>query len=161
MIQCSQDQWDVYKLDPLYACFVRSHPQPTQIIRVTQAESAPQNLQRKRRASTPSPERSAPAPSRRKLHSDPDEDPDDVTDESMSEMIVDPLPHSNAKPGFRKTSMHKEQRENSRQRTPSGREFSSCTAETSNDFLPADARVVRKRKRMLIYQGWMISAAML
>ncbi len=163
MIQCSQDQWDVYKLDPLYACFVRTHPQPTQITRVTQAESAPQNSQRKRRAST-SPERSAPPPSRRKLHSDPDEDLDDATDENMStidEMIVDPLPRSDTKLGFRQTSMPREQRENSRRAAPLGREFFSHTAEPSNDFLPLDTRVVRKRKRMLNYHGWMISAAIL
>ena len=134
MIQCSQDQWDIYKLDPLYTCLVRSHPHITQITRVTNVETTPQNSHRKRRASTLS-----PGPSRKKLRNDPDEVAVDSSDENKSaidEMIVDPLPHYTMD-GFHGTSMPKGHR--------TERQSSELTRDTT------------KRERVLIHKAWMIS----
>lgn len=147
IIQCSQDQWDIYKLDPLYTCLVRSHPHITQITRVTNVKTAPQNSHRKRRASTP-----LPGSSRKKLHSGPDEHVVDASGENESpidEMIVDPLPHSNTMDGFHGTSM------------PEGhhpeKQSSESQAQEASETLPADTRDTKKRKRMLIHYAWMIS----
>jgi hypothetical protein len=149
MIQCSQDQWDIYKLDPLYTCLVRSHPHITQITRVTNVQTAPQNPHRKRRASTPS-----PGPSWKKLRNDQDEDASAENKSVIDEMIVDPLPHSNTMDGFHGTSMPKGHR--SERQSSEGGAGQAHNAEASED-LPADTT---KRKRMLIRKAWMISDVM-
>ena len=156
VIQCSQDQWDIYKLDPLYSCLVRSHPHPAQITRVTNIKTVPQNPQRKRRASTPSSERSASTPPRKKLRNDLDEDvEDDVSGENMGtpdEMIVDPQPYLKETGGFQSTSMpegHCAENQSFERIANLGQ---ASKVETS-ESLPVDAKDTKKRKRMLIHKA--------
>ncbi|KAF8629663.1 hypothetical protein AX17_005602 [Amanita inopinata Kibby_2008] len=66
VIQCSQEQWDIYKLDPLYDCYVRTHPNIALISRITTPKTTSERLSQKRRASTPLSDMSTPAPSQRK-----------------------------------------------------------------------------------------------
>ncbi|KIL61959.1 hypothetical protein M378DRAFT_166285 [Amanita muscaria Koide BX008] len=44
MIECSQDQWDIYKLDPLYECRVRNPPYIAQITRATETKIAAEDV---------------------------------------------------------------------------------------------------------------------
>ncbi|KAK2463277.1 hypothetical protein APHAL10511_004932 [Amanita phalloides] len=96
VIQCSQDQWDIYKLDPLYVCSVRTQ-HLTQITRITNAKTIPQNFHRKRRA-TLSPERTTPVPSRKKLCKRPDRDLSAVDADLtvIDDMSIDPPPQPNS-----------------------------------------------------------------
>jgi hypothetical protein len=70
LVECSQDQWDIYKLDPLYECRVRSHPKLTVISKVTpmpKSNGTPPGP--KRRVSSPTPEPALPPPNpRKKVH---------------------------------------------------------------------------------------------
>jgi hypothetical protein len=53
IIECSKDQWDIYKLDPLYICHVRTRPHLAYITRATDSKATSEVLQRKRPASPP------------------------------------------------------------------------------------------------------------
>ncbi|KIL66189.1 hypothetical protein M378DRAFT_75405 [Amanita muscaria Koide BX008] len=66
MIECSQDQWDIYKLDSLYECRVRIPPNLGQITRATDTKTAAEALERKRPASTSPIEGPAPLGRQRK-----------------------------------------------------------------------------------------------
>ncbi|KAF8625411.1 hypothetical protein AX15_005375 [Amanita polypyramis BW_CC] len=153
VIQCSQDQWDIYKLDPLYECFVRVHPHLTQITRKASFKTARQNARRKRRASSLSPERSTPVSSRRKrLYKGPESGMAEVnsnTKENMDaveEMNVDPLPQYNdAMQGAQETHVYKERTE-----WPSSSHTEQRENFLFNSFqhaIPEETRDVKKRKR--------------
>lgn len=153
MIQCSQDQWDIYKLDPLYTCLVRSHPHITQVTRITSDQTAPQSSHRKRRASTPS-----PGPSRKKLRNVQNEDAVDASAENKSvieEMIVDPLPYWNMDGMSMPTGHHSE-----RQSSEGGANLGQAHNAETSECLPADIRDTTKRKRMLIRKARVISDVM-
>jgi type IV secretory pathway VirB10-like protein len=67
LVECSQDQWDIYKLDPLYECRVRSYPKLAVISKISPKpkmnNGTPQGP--KRRVS-PTPEPVLPPPNPRK-----------------------------------------------------------------------------------------------
>ncbi|KII92912.1 hypothetical protein PLICRDRAFT_155823 [Plicaturopsis crispa FD-325 SS-3] len=64
LVNCSRDQWDIYKLDPHYDCLVRAYPKlsvisPAKITQRPKAESSkPQSSKRRSR----SPGRASPSP---------------------------------------------------------------------------------------------------
>ncbi|KAL0955909.1 hypothetical protein HGRIS_002100 [Hohenbuehelia grisea] len=91
LVECSQDQWDIYKLDPMYECCVRVEPELTVISRVASYQApefrplTPESASGKRALSnSPSPE---PSPSKKPTFEDW-ESSDDEVDPSNS-MAVD------------------------------------------------------------------------
>ena len=149
MIQCSQDQWDIYKLDPLYECLVRVHPHLSRITRKTDIRAAPQNVQRKRRASSLSPAGSKPAPSRKKrLYNDSASattkvDGNIEEESSVEEMVVDPLPQANnTTEGLHETSIHSSRRDGT------GRRQGIFPSDGFLNSIPEDD--AKKRKSMSI-----------
>ena len=55
--ECSQDQWDLYKLDPAYECVVHTFPKISTISKVDSKAPESPNVSGKRNLLTPSPER--------------------------------------------------------------------------------------------------------
>ena len=92
LVECSQDQWDIYKLDPLYDCRVRSYPNLTVVSKVTPKLKTKNGgpVGPKRRASS-TPEPILPPPNPRKkvyanaveVHAESDEETE------VEQMIVD------------------------------------------------------------------------
>lgn len=93
LVECSQDQWDIYKLDPLYDCRVRSHPKLTVISKVTpMPKSNGTPLGPKRRVSSPIPEPILPLTNpRKKVHRSTVESRGVESDEEseVEDMIID------------------------------------------------------------------------
>ncbi|KDQ53479.1 hypothetical protein JAAARDRAFT_161530 [Jaapia argillacea MUCL 33604] len=116
-VECSQDQWDIYKLDSEYECLVQLPPKPTIITRrVTKEDSLPSSSSQgtkttsraqsisasKRRFSSPSldPDHGLPHPDSKKMRkgeesSESDFDSEDefesAEEEQVEEMIVDEI----------------------------------------------------------------------
>ncbi|KAF8893331.1 hypothetical protein BD779DRAFT_1467705 [Infundibulicybe gibba] len=85
LVEVSQDQWDIYKLDPHYDCCVRTPDNLTVISHaLPKPKLASESPSGKRRIFSPSPERVMPRPNPRKK----DEEEDDEEGE-VEEMIVD------------------------------------------------------------------------
>ncbi|KXN84405.1 hypothetical protein AN958_12664 [Leucoagaricus sp. SymC.cos] len=64
LIEMTQDQWDIYKLDPLYNCVVHGHPQVTTIWNAKPLPSVPLLIRKHQLTSRlPSPHRTMPPPS--------------------------------------------------------------------------------------------------
>lgn len=98
LVECSQDQWDIYKLDPLYECRVRSYPNLTVISKIG---PKPQTNNRtpvgpKRRVSSesPTPEPVLPPPNPRKKHKIVVEPRAEESDEEseVEQMVIDDGP---------------------------------------------------------------------
>lgn len=98
LVEMTQDQWDIYKLDPFYECFV---PGPSEITNIQPVSSKPPPLSpqplRKRELLSPSPppERSMPppAPPRRRNWVQNESDSDDEDEvEAMIANDEQPLP---------------------------------------------------------------------
>lgn len=102
LVQCSQDQWDIYKLDPMYECTVRSQPEISTITRrdardtsaVPEAVSSDAHSQ-KRRVDGESEPSLPPTKKRRsvqveEVESDA-EDTDSEEEDAVEEMIIDGL----------------------------------------------------------------------
>ncbi|KAL4254994.1 hypothetical protein ABKN59_003930 [Abortiporus biennis] len=99
-VHCSQEQWDIYKLDPEYDCFVQHHPKPTIISKAKGKERAkPEVLEEKhgkKRVQSPDSSDIEPMPgdfartTRRKVNlATIDEDSSDEEEDEVAEMIVD------------------------------------------------------------------------
>ncbi|RDB16791.1 hypothetical protein Hypma_002622 [Hypsizygus marmoreus] len=96
LYHCSQEQWDIYKLDPLYDCYVRAYPHMTIISRVaTKPVPSPQPAFGSKRPAmlSPTPERpgpSRPAHPRKKVHGFMVESSSSEDEESeVEEMVID------------------------------------------------------------------------
>ncbi|EAU91662.2 hypothetical protein CC1G_09344 [Coprinopsis cinerea okayama7 len=130
LVNCTQEQWDIYKLDPLYDCAVNAYPKITTItLRQTPLPRPPSPL-RKRPHSSSSP--GEPLPATKKVHyeasvtmrsvssltSEESDTDTDVEAEEVEEMVTDELfrpntptlahgkrfkPSSPAKPTIRRT----------------------------------------------------------
>ncbi|KAJ3896281.1 hypothetical protein GG344DRAFT_36893 [Lentinula edodes] len=91
LYECSQDQWDIYKLDPLYECRVRTPPASSTIIRVSpKSPESPQSNGKRTSSKAGIP----PLNPRKKLHtgsgnSSLDLGYDDDEVEEVEDMIVD------------------------------------------------------------------------
>ncbi|KIK67425.1 hypothetical protein GYMLUDRAFT_156896 [Collybiopsis luxurians FD-317 M1] len=88
LYECSQDQWDIYKLDPLYECRVRVPPALTVITPVPQKSPESPHLAGKRSTTTAG---IPPLKPRKKIHTgtshDLDSDDDEI--EEVEDMVVD------------------------------------------------------------------------
>jgi hypothetical protein len=62
LYECSQDQWDLYKLDPAYECLVHTFPNLSTISKVKSKAPGSPNISGKRSLLTPSPERDPSSP---------------------------------------------------------------------------------------------------
>ncbi|KAJ6499905.1 hypothetical protein C8R47DRAFT_970689 [Mycena vitilis] len=82
LVECSQDQWDIYKLDPAYDCLVRAPPEVAVVTLVSPKPAEPKQPLGKHRMSSaePCPE----MPPAKNLHLDSDSEEDEVAD-----MVVD------------------------------------------------------------------------
>ncbi|KAF9012323.1 hypothetical protein BDQ17DRAFT_1537204 [Cyathus striatus] len=120
IVECTQDQWDIYKLDPLYECSVRMPPLLSTISRITTrphaAHSSPAGKRRITSVS-PDPDVNTPPQSRKqRMNSeevnleDEDEDEDEEEDE-VEDMIIDDrnLGTRSSRGPSRRTKMLKEQ----------------------------------------------------
>ncbi|TFK44702.1 hypothetical protein BDQ12DRAFT_717858 [Crucibulum laeve] len=90
-IECTQDQWDLYKLDPSYDCYVQPAPALSTITRAApKPKPNPPLFSRKRQSHplSPSPERDFLSPPRKKPHTLESGSEEDEEDE-VEEMIVD------------------------------------------------------------------------
>ncbi|KAI0081230.1 hypothetical protein K474DRAFT_1613772 [Panus rudis PR-1116 ss-1] len=98
-VNCSQEQWDIYKLDPAYECIVHRPPKLTTIIRKTN-DTHPNSVHgsqatedSKRRLSSPSAEpEEIPTSSRKKprtVHVEVISDTDSEDEGEVEDMIVD------------------------------------------------------------------------
>jgi hypothetical protein len=100
-VECSQDQWDIYKLDPEYECYVRNPPNVTLINRAPpKPKPDPEEHFTKRRMSTSSPERAvSPENSRRKVRTKIFESSSDEDEQNeVEEMVIDDqIPRARAK----------------------------------------------------------------
>lgn len=91
LYECSQDQWDIYKLDPLYECRVRAPPASSTIISVSaKSPESPQSNGKRTSSKAGIP----PLNPRKKLHtgsgnSSLDLGYDDDEVEEVEDMIVD------------------------------------------------------------------------
>ena len=103
LYECSQDQWDIYKLDPLYDCHVRAYPNLTVISPSLPKPLAPK-VGNKRFATPPSPDTSTLSPSPRKRAHIESESSSGEEQEEVEEMIVDDRPMP---PGTRIPGLHK------------------------------------------------------
>ncbi|KAF9452400.1 hypothetical protein P691DRAFT_795093 [Macrolepiota fuliginosa MF-IS2] len=99
-IKMTQDQWDIYKLDPLYECLVRGHSQVTTIRNVSGPRVPSPKLAGKRRMTSRSPTPSRAMPPPRTLNGkgtfveseSEDEDEDEDEDEVEFMIISDEQP---------------------------------------------------------------------
>lgn len=94
-MECSQDQWDIYKLDPLYECYVKSFPNLTVISRLVAKAPPSSPMGPKRRTNASSPDRTGSSPKYRKTNHREFEyaTPEDSEEESeVEEMIIDDGP---------------------------------------------------------------------
>ncbi|KAJ3815889.1 hypothetical protein F5876DRAFT_85515 [Lentinula aff. lateritia] len=91
LYECSQDQWDIYKLDPLYECRVRAPPASSTIIRVSpKSPESPQSNGKRSSSKAGIP----PLNPRKKMHpgsgnSSLDLGHDDDEVKEVDDMIVD------------------------------------------------------------------------
>lgn len=93
---CSQEQWEIYKLDPMYICRVCAPPALSMITRAPpKSKDSPQSKSGKRRMmeSSPPPDTALPRLfPRKKMHTHPYEIRDDGDDSEVEEveaMIID------------------------------------------------------------------------
>ncbi|KAF7361885.1 RING-type domain-containing protein [Mycena venus] len=84
LVECSQDQWDIYKLDPAYDCLVRAPPEVTVITVATPKPREGKRPLGKHRMSSPEPCPEMPPSKTFHLELDQDSEEDEVAD-----MIVD------------------------------------------------------------------------
>ncbi|TFK75437.1 hypothetical protein BDN72DRAFT_757762 [Pluteus cervinus] len=87
IMSCSQEQWDIYKLDPLYKCYVRAPPALTTITRIPISTPAPPTPS-KRRVASPTPDRIRPRKKVRTEYGNAN-DSDFSDDDDIEEMAVD------------------------------------------------------------------------
>ncbi|PFH51481.1 hypothetical protein AMATHDRAFT_80212 [Amanita thiersii Skay4041] len=125
---CTQDQWDIHKLDPQYDCCVWNSPQLSTIRRSTFPRSTVDSASKKRPADTQSPERSSSHMSKRRkrafIHSKISEyDCDSIEQEEVEvvEMIIDNQPPLVADPYLYKGETHVPER--AAGRNQNGRKF--------------------------------------
>lgn len=98
VVYLSQDQWDIYKLDPCYDCFVKPSPGLITITRIisTQRPLSASPLGKRRMASS-SPERPMPPPNpRKKVNTTKilydgfsSSEDDDNEEDKVEEMVID------------------------------------------------------------------------
>jgi hypothetical protein len=95
LVECSQEQWDIYKLDPEYDCSVRVPPRLSVISRVVSTPK-PDTYSPQSFAKRPSPEKdSSPKkkPQTRRVSIDDSSDEEEEEDEDeVEDMVVDELP---------------------------------------------------------------------
>ncbi|KAF9460687.1 hypothetical protein BDZ94DRAFT_1197302 [Collybia nuda] len=98
LVECSQEQWDIYKLDPHYDCYVKSYPSLTTISRLGAKDSLLSSIGPKRRANSSSLDEAGPSPKfRRTNHREFGGAyvEDDRGEESeVEEMIIDDEPNN-------------------------------------------------------------------
>ncbi|KAJ7045527.1 hypothetical protein C8F04DRAFT_940014 [Mycena alexandri] len=89
LVECSQDQWDIYKLDPAYDCYVRAPPQVTIISEAPQKPKEPKQPLGKHRMSSaePCPE----MPPAKTLHLEEEEEVADMMIDDEVGTIFDSL----------------------------------------------------------------------
>lgn len=90
LIECSQDQWDIYKLDPVYDCYVRKVPETTVITRNTSKPetASPSPVKRfNKRSMSPLAATMGPSP-RKKTHTETSELSLDTDEQQEREEIV-------------------------------------------------------------------------
>ena len=122
-VECSQDQWDIYKLDPAYECTVRPHPELTTITRREPQNTAQSDGQTpgttahsKRRVDKDHEEPTHAAKRKRPIVIDSDEsneDTDSDDEDAVVEMIID---HTMPGGWTKRRWLHHEQTEKDRMR---------------------------------------------
>ncbi|KAI0092947.1 hypothetical protein BDY19DRAFT_398310 [Irpex rosettiformis] len=97
LVECSQDQWDIYKLDPEYECFVRPEPELTTITRresketSDSTENVPSNTIHQKRYVDNEYEGTVPQAKRKRtvIVVEESEDADSEDEDAVEEMIID------------------------------------------------------------------------
>ncbi|KAJ6586933.1 hypothetical protein DFH09DRAFT_1141997 [Mycena vulgaris] len=108
LIECTQDQWDIYKLDPAYDCHVRAPPEITVISITAPKPRMPKQPLGKHRMSSPCPD----MPPAKAFHLDEEEE--------VADMIIDDedlaSTRQSAGPGDRAKKFREEVEKNRNQR---------------------------------------------
>ncbi|KAJ7703189.1 hypothetical protein B0H17DRAFT_1042133 [Mycena rosella] len=109
-IECSQDQWDIYKLDPVYDCHVRAAPDITVITMAAPKPRAPKQPLGKHRMSS-----AEPCPDMPPTKSFRREEEDEVADMIIDDQDLPNTRHS-AGPGDRAKKFREEVEKNRNER---------------------------------------------
>lgn len=136
-IECSQDQWDIYKLDPSYNCCVRAAPNLSTIIRVElpPADSEAPSMPSKKRHTSPL-ERDipllSPHPKERATEHvlSPNISSDEQDEADVERMIVDGDERPNMRRSRFRAKRYKEKVEQDRRER---RERTKCRVEKLNE----------------------------
>ncbi|KAK7472563.1 hypothetical protein VKT23_000678 [Stygiomarasmius scandens] len=103
LVECSQDQWDIHKLDPLYDCHIRASPSFTVISQAPKPQTTPTKIGKR---SIPVSEHPMPPLNRRKKldtsnsstpNTSIDLDDEDEDEDEVEHMVVDDMPPPRAK----------------------------------------------------------------
>ncbi|KAJ7096313.1 hypothetical protein C8R44DRAFT_644127 [Mycena epipterygia] len=128
-VECSQDQWDIYKLDPAYDCHVRAPPEVTVITLAAPKPKAPKQPLGKHRMSSAEP--CPDMPPAKVFHLEEDE---------VAEMIVDdddeglPEIRRSSGPGDRAKKFREEVENNRKERREKGARRVEKLATTEDVF---------------------------
>lgn len=137
----TQDQWDIYKLDPLYECLVRELPQVTTIRNVSQPRPPSPKVVGKRQlpSRSPSPSRLMPPPrtaNGRNAFVESESESDDE-DEVESMIIHDQQPRSRHRSAGRELrERFKKERQERREKLQRKMEIFSQTDELYHNVYP-------------------------
>ncbi|KAJ3746947.1 hypothetical protein EV360DRAFT_97791 [Lentinula raphanica] len=110
LYECTQDQWDIYKLDPVYNCRVRAPPAVTTITRASpKSPESPQSIGKRTSTKAGIP----PLKPRKKLHTHDGDSSLDFSDEveEVEDMAVDQSMPPPPPPRARSASLRKKQLE--------------------------------------------------
>ncbi|KAJ3724490.1 hypothetical protein C8R42DRAFT_661941 [Lentinula raphanica] len=110
LYECTQDQWDIYKLDPVYNCRVRAPPAVTTITRASpKSPESPQSIGKRTSTKAGIP----PLKPRKKLHTHDGDSSLDFSDEveEVEDMAVDQSMPPPPPPRARSASLRKKREE--------------------------------------------------
>jgi len=101
MCDCSQDQWDIYMLDPAYTCVYKPHPEtPTIVPNPSHMRGAPPEPSTSKRTLSPvSPNGDLPPHPHKKQRTDPKDEEDEV-----EQLLSSEIPKWKPKPSQRARS---------------------------------------------------------